>query len=175
MFTADIISQKTRAVYIAAPVSMILLILQYICTAGLASAHTLLLLALPVFSLYDCYVSALFFRSNLDGLRDIGRRYKPVLAPRSTTHLSTPPHHLKRFVHHYASGSAARMTPGRPPAQGPGVNSEAQAPQLALDLDVTGESFPGIRSQSSVARHPKSSRSYLPPLFRPGSVHQNKN
>ena len=167
--------KTARAAIYTALISVIMLIFQNICSAGLASAYPFLLLALPVFGLDDRYIAALFFRSDFYSLRNVCRRYKPVFGPRSTTHLSPPPDHLRQFVHRYAAGSAARMIPGKPPAQGPGVNSEAQAPQLALDLDVTGGSFPGIRSQSSVSRHPRSSRLYLPPLFRPGSVRQNKN
>lgn len=167
--------KTARAAIYTALIPVIMLIFQNICSAGLASAYPFLLLALSVFSLDDRYIAALFFCSNLDSLRDICSSYKPVLGPRSTTHLSPPPHHLRQFVHRYAAGSAARMIPGRPPAQGPGVSSEAQAPQLALDPGVTGGSFPGIRSQNSAARHPRSSRLYLLPPFRPGSVRQNKN
>lgn len=167
--------KTARAAIYTALIPVIMLIFQNICSAGLASTYPFLLLALSVLSFYNRYISALFLCSNLNGLRDICSSYKPMLGPRSTTHLPPPPHHLRQFVHRYASGSAARMTPGRPPVQDPGVNSEAHAPQLALDLDVTGGSFPGIQSQSSVAHHPRSSRLYLLPLFRPDSSRQNRN
>lgn len=166
---------KSRAVYIAALFPVFLLIFQYICAAGLAFAYPFLLLALSVFGLDDRYIAVLFFRSDFYSLRDIGRRYKPMLCSRSTAHLSPPPHHLRQQVHRYAAGPAARMTPGRSPAQDPEVSSEAPAPQLALDPGVTGGSFPGIRFQNSAARHPRSSRLCLLPLFRPGSDRQSKN
>lgn len=167
--------KTARAAIYTALIPVIMLIFQNICSAGLASTYPFLLLALSVLSFYNRYISALFLCSNLNGLRDICSSYKPMLGPRSTTHLSPPPHHLRQQVHRYAAGPAARMTPGRSPAQDPEVSSEAPAPQLALDPGVTGGSFPGIRFQNSAARHPRSSRLCLLPLFRPGSDRQSKN
>ena len=167
--------KTARAAIYTALIPVIPLIFQNVRAAGLAFAHPFLLLALPVFGLDDRYIAALFFCSDFYSLRNVCRRYKPVLGPRSTTHLSPPPHHLRQFVHRYAAGSAARMTPSRPLAQGLGVSSSAQAPQLAPDPDVTGGSFHGIRSQSSFSRHPRSSRLYLSLRFRPGSDRQSKN